>query len=224
MYESSRSQTIDARKRCIGAGAVATLALLCVIVQVPSVRAGPVTTFTDLEAFLAAAGDVQEIDFETLPDGSPSFTDALITLDFNYTDQGVTFSSPFPVLRIGNPHLGLFDLEVYHQDSSAHNWIIADFVTPAFAVGIVYPGDTTLSAFDADEQLIASVSGAHSGAGWFLGVVSDAPIASMTQDRDSSGEIMQSFLFTPVPEPGTLLLFAVGLGALMRRRRFPSAE
>jgi hypothetical protein len=223
MYESSRYQTIDTRKRCIGAATVGTLALLCVIVQVPSVRAGPVTTFTDLEAFLAAAGDVQEIDFETLPDGTPSVANTLITPEFNYTDQGVTFSSPFPVLRIGNPHRGLFDLEVFHQDSNARNWIIADFVTPAFAVGIVFPGGTTLSAFDADEQLIVSVSGSHSGAGWFLGVVSDVPIASITQDRGSSYDIMQSFLFTPVPEPGTLLLFAVGLGALMRRRRFSSA-
>ncbi len=220
MYESSRYQTVDARKRCICAGAVATLALLCVIVQVPSVRAGPVTTFTDLEAFLAAAGDVQEIDFETLPDGTPSFTNALITPDFNYTEQGVTFSSPFPVLRIANPHRGLFDLEARYPDSSARNWIIADFVTPAFAVGIVFPGGTTLSAFDADEQLIASISGGGSGAGWFLGMVSDVPITTGIGDRGTSGEIWQSVFFTPVPEPGTLVLFAVGIAALMRRTGF----
>ena len=59
-----------------------------------------VVTFTDLDAFLEAAGDVQEIDFETLPDGTPSVRFTPITLEFNYTDQGVTFSSPLPTLQI----------------------------------------------------------------------------------------------------------------------------
>ena len=56
-----------------------------------AVRAGFVT-YTDVDEFRAAAGNVQEIDFELLPDGSPSVDGTLITPDFNYTDQGVTFS------------------------------------------------------------------------------------------------------------------------------------
>ena len=55
--------------------------LVCAV----AVRAGPVTTFTDLDSFLEAAGDVREIDFETLPDGTPSTSGTLITPDFNYT-------------------------------------------------------------------------------------------------------------------------------------------
>ena len=121
--------------------------------------AGPVT-FTNLDAFLEATDDVREIDFETLPDGSPSVADTLITPDFNYTDQGVTYSSPYPVLAITAPIMGSgFPLSASTPDTTARNWIIADLVTPAYAVGIVFPGTTTLSAFDADMQLIASIGG-----------------------------------------------------------------
>jgi len=49
------------------------------------VHAGFVT-FTDLNTFLATAGNVNEIDFETLPDGSTSVVFAEITPEFNYTD------------------------------------------------------------------------------------------------------------------------------------------
>lgn len=180
-------------------------------------RAGWVS-YTDVDAFLDAAGPVQEIDFETLPDGSPSVADTEITPDFNYTDQGVMFSSPFPILAITAPIEGSgFPLTASNLDTGARNWIIADFVTPAFAVGIVFPGQTTLSALDADEQLIASVSGGGSGAGWFLGIVSDVPIETAIGDRGSSFEIWESFLFTPVPEPTTLVLLCAGALAVYRR-------
>lgn len=183
-------------------------------------RAGPVTTFTDLDAFLEAAGDVREIDFETLPDGTPSVAGTLITPDFNYTDQGVTFLTPYPELRIGTPPQGGgFPLFATAGDTALRNWIIADFVTPAWAVGIVFPGHTTLSAFDADEELVARISGGGSGAGFFLGIVSDLPIASATGDRGASAEVWDSFAFTPIPEPVTLLLLGGGALVVLRRRR-----
>src|SRR5947209_7955913 len=52
------------------------------------------------------------IDFEHLPDGTPSHGGVEITPSFNYTAQGVTFSAPY-----GNPYVagfgpGDFDLEV----------------------------------------------------------------------------------------------------------------
>ena len=181
-------------------------------------RAGPVQTFTDLDDFLAAAGDVREIDFETLPDGSPSYFGAEITPEFNYTDQGAIFSSPLPRLQISMSGGGDFVLTTV-TPTSKRNWIIADFVTPAWAVGIVFPGGTTLSAFDAEDQLIGSIFGGGSGGGHFMGIVSDVPIASATGDRGSSGDIWQTFYSTPIPEPASLLLLASGVAVVLRPRR-----
>ena len=181
-----------------------------------SARAGFVS-YTDEAAFRAAAGAVQEIDFETLPDGSPSVDDTLITPDFNYTDQGVTFSSPFPTLLVGGVPRD-FMLGSQNADTTARNWITADLVTPAAAVGIFsFSGRTTLSVFGADDALIGSATLVGSGDDLFVGIVSDLPIATVVQDRGSSGELMQDFLFTPVPEPATLLLLTVGVLGVVRR-------
>ena len=190
------------------------LALILCVCAVSSARAG-IVTFTDLDAFLAAAGDVHEIDFETLPDGSPSVGGTYLTPEFNYTDQGVTFSSPndAPALVGGE---GNFILQV-GGPSEQRNWIIMDFVTPAFAVGVVYPGITELSVFDANGDLIGSALDTGPGADRFLGFLSDTPIARAMADSGTSTEVIDSFLFTPVPEPTTALLVAVGAAALLRR-------
>ncbi len=180
-------------------------------------RAGFVT-YTDVDEFRAAAGNVHEINFELLPDGSPSVDGTLITPDFNYTDQGVTFSSPFPRLSVeGSP--GFFVLDSQLADSSGRNWLIADLVTPATAVGIFFPGHTTLSVFDSDDLLIGDASLVGTGGGNFLGIVSDIPIARAIEDRGASGESMESFLFAPIPEPTTLLLLGAGAVGVLARRR-----
>ncbi len=180
-------------------------------------RAEPVQTFTDLDDFLAAAGDVREIDFETLPDGGPSVNFTEITPGFKYTDQGATFSSPLPQLILNVSGGGDFTLTTLN-DTSTRNWLIADFVPAVWAVGIVFPGGTTLSAFDAEDQLIGSIFGGASGGGHFLGIVTDVPIARATGDRGNSGDRWQSFYFTPIPEPATLLLLGSGAFALVVRK------
>ncbi len=180
------------------------------------VEAG-VVTYTDIDAFLAAADDAREIDFETLPDGSPSVSGTEITPEFNYTGQGVTFSSAAPPLRI------LLTGELFYLTagiaSEPRNWIIADLVTPAWAVGVAFPGSTTLSVFDTKEHLLGSIDHGGSGVGFFAGIVSDEPIAFATADSGTSGEVIGSFLFTPVPEPTTLVMVGVCTVILFLRRR-----
>ncbi len=180
-------------------------------------RAGPVV-YTDRDAFLAAAGDVRTIDFETLPDGSPSYFGALITPDFNYTAEGVTFSSPVPVLRIGgNP--SNFQLDANSYPSGQRNWIIADMIVPATAVGIEFPGGTYLSLFDPQGQSLGTWLGGGSGSPFFLGVVvEDWAIGRAVVNRDGFAESIDSFIFTPVPEPASVVLVCMGGAFLLRGR------
>ncbi len=189
------------------------------VVSESNAGAGPVV-YTDRDAFLAAAGDVWTIDFETLPDGSPSYLGALITPEFNYTAQGVAFSSPVPLLRIGgNPSGFLLNADSY--PSGQRNWIIADLVVPATAVGIEFPGGTYLSLFDQQGQLGTWLSGG-SGSPFFLGVLAqDWAITRAIVNRGDAFETIHSFSFTPVPEPGTAILVCIA-GALVLRGRIRS--
>ncbi len=179
---------------------------------------GGMVTFTNLEEFLAAAGDVQVIDFETLPDGNPSVEGTPITPEFNYTDLGVTFSSPFPQLTVTNVG-GQFGLRALHPKSNQRNWIIAEFVVPVTAVGFLTGGGTTLFAFDEPQSLITSFE-FHSSGQVFLGIVSPIPIDAIIADRGSSFESFQVFYFTPIPEPTGILLLASGIVCLFCKRRF----
>lgn len=183
-------------------------------------RVDPILFINDYEGFVEAARDVQTIDFETLPDGTPTLGGEQIAPEFNYTDQGVTFS---PHLDIGEPPLHIsgnsitgFRLKADSYPSFERNWLIADLVVPAYALGIFFPSSTTLSVFDTNDFLIASASYGPSGSGNFMGIVSDVPIVSAVGDNGSYSQSFESFRFTPVPEPGTLGLLALGAVALMR--------
>ena len=192
------------------------LTVLCALSLTGLARAGVIPFINDYEGFLEAAGDVQVIDFETLPDGSASYHRAPITPEFSYTEEGVTFSSPFPELLILD--IGDFGLAAANPQTSERNWIIAEFLTPATALGIFFPGGTTLSVFDAEESLLGSATFGGSGSGFFIGVISDVPIASAIGDRGSDADVWHSVHFTPVPEPVTLALLSVGGVTLLRRR------
>jgi hypothetical protein len=181
---------------------------------------GQVQTFiNDFDGWAAATVAISTIDFETLPDGSPSLPGTDITDTFNYTAQGATFSSPLEDLIIGgNPVTG-FSL-LTSNDGTIENpaFIRADLTTAARSVGFIFGGGATFEVFDEMGGLLASEFFSGSGSGFFLGVTSDIPIEYVLMDKSISTTGIQSFHFAPVPEPGTAALLGLGAAWLLRRR------
>jgi len=197
------------------------LSAIALTALVGTVRAGPVTTFTNLDAFLEAAGDVHEIDFETLPDGSPSYSGAMITPEFNYTDQGVEFFSHAPDLYITGNAISGFDLYAGPEGSvGPRNWIIAEPVEPLAAVGAVFPGTATFWVFDTSGAAFRRVWGG--GGEFFLGFIADEPITRITIDGGDESQSIGSFYLNPIPEPTTIILLTVVAGCVLVRRRATS--
>jgi hypothetical protein len=200
-----------------GLSAVLIIVLWIGGVAIKGVQGGPVTFLNDYEGFLAAAGDVRVIDFETLPDGSPSHVGVHITPEFNYASQGVTFSAPAGDLYIsGNSVSGFGLLADGYPDQ--RTWIVATLDPPAFAVGFFGPGAEFLSIYDPNESLLAKAVVPDNIADWFVGFVSDVPIGSAVADLGGTHAEIQSFQFTPVPEPTTLVFVLLGTVAMVRRR------
>lgn len=170
---------------------------------------GGVVSYTNIDEFRAAAGDLVEIDFTVLPNGLPSadFGQTDLTPEFNYTDWGVTFSSPVPRLTILANQSGA-SLGAVSNKSSIRNWIEAEFDPPVFAIGFTTGGvfGPYLSVFDANRGLVGE-SRAING---FLGIVSDVPIDLAIIDENSNGVSIGSILFQPVPEPAAWLLLGAG--------------
>lgn len=181
-------------------------------------RAGVVTFLDDFDGFVEAAGPgLLEIDFETLPDGSPSQAGVEITLDFNYTDQGVTFTPLVPILEIAGNPIGGFGLLALDPKDILDTAIISELVMPASAVGMFFPGFTLLSAFDEEGNVIAVIPSGGAGP-HFVGIVSDVPIALTVNTRHTPIERINSYLFVPIPEPSTLGLLTFGALLALRGR------
>ena len=164
-------------------------------------------------------GDLIEIDFDTLPDGSPGFLFAEITPEFNYTAQGIIFASPEPslVLLGGPTDFGLCACPENTSDPLLR-WIEAELVDSAWAVGATFPGHSTLSFFN-DENVLIAEEVFFGGGTNFVGIVSDEPIALAVVDKGGNMSIVSNFFFTPIPEPGTLILFGFGALVCLRRRK-----
>lgn len=179
-----------------------------------------IVTYTDYNAFLAAAGDVHVIDFETLPDGSPSVVFAEITPEFNYTDQGVDFFSHEPMLSIGGNNMSGFNLIAAQRESGGpRNWIIAELLEPATAIGVLFPGSTTIEILNVSGSFLGDWVWGGSGQ-FFFGVISDDPIGTVIIDRGIEVEVIESFYFSPIPEPATIILLTVGAVVVVRRRKY----
>jgi len=197
---------------------VVTAGVLCLLLATAA-QGSAVTFIDDYEGFVEAAPtEVRSIDFETLPDGSPSYAGAVITPEFNYTHLGATFlPHQDPGLYIyGNP--SGFNLNADSYPVGGRNWIIAQIVTPGSAVGTYHVSSATLSAFDLNGDVIAVVS--NGGAGWhFTGIVSEVPIAYATIDMGTSFAASNEFVFADVPDPSSgAFLLIVGVINLARHR------
>ncbi len=227
--------------------AVARVAVLAVALGSPAARAvpcptgeAPVCVTNDYIDFLVMtyyiSGDfkfkgpppLRIIDFETPPEGTPP-PNGQITPEYNYTAQGVTFSQGF--LTPPQPWEQLYvRFQIAGQPGNRglqaswdfrRTWIIADLVVPSPAVAIDFPGSTRLSAFDSAGNLLArSDYWGGPGGGWFLGIVSDVPIARITADDGDDANRIDTFFFNPTPEPASAMLI-LAAAPLLRRFRSP---
>lgn len=180
------------------------------------------TAYFDDASYLDAAGFAEIINFLELPDGSPSHHGAFITPAFNYEEFGATFTAPAGFLELILRSEGDFALRT-ELDAPSLAWIDATLGTPCRGVAILFEGETTLSAFDADDNLLitASLHDELHGSprhhdGGFLGIVSDIPVARLRVDRGLEFEQIHGLIMTPVPEPASAMLVGA-VFALLRR-------
>src|SRR5262245_58047669 len=126
------------------------LGIAAICSAAPAMARAQVETFrNDYTGFVNAVGPLSSIDFETLPDGTPSAGHAgtLITSTFNYDAYGAHFSSPIDTPYIaGNSTTG-FDLRTL-VNNFQRTWLDINLSTPLPAAGIFFPGGTTLYAYD----------------------------------------------------------------------------
>jgi len=187
-----------------------------VLLATDRAQGSALTFIDDYEGFVEAAPtEVRSIDFETLPDGSPSYAGAVITPEFNYTHLGATFlPHRDPGLYIYGSSVGGFVLTADSYPSFDRNWIMAELVEPASAVGTYFLSDCVLSAYGEGGELIGTV-GYYSPGFHFLGIVSDTPIVYATIDQEYYAAWSDEFVFAGVPEPsaglGLLVISALGL-------------
>lgn len=167
--------------------------------------------------FIIPGDSISLIDFETLPNGSPSFGGANITPAFNYVLQGALFASPFPSLKVvGNAQIG-YSLEAFTTSPIAHNWITAQLTHPEHGIGIRTIGHTMLSAYDSEGTLITSVF-YSSGISYFLGIRSNTPITRVVIDDFTNSIAIDDFtmIHIPVPEPGSIVLLLLAVPIVFR--------
>lgn len=187
------------------------------------VRAEPVA-FTDIDSFRAAAGELIEINFDIRPDNLPLRNAVEITPTFNFADWGVIFSAVGPLLQSTDANGSVLrkstdptPVEPWDGPPATH-FIAADFLSPVSAVGIMVPQAVTLTVFDVQDRLVATLSNGENPSDSFIGVVSDVPLGRVVANTGSYLTVFDSVHLAFMPEPPTLILLAFGLAAIRRRR------
>lgn len=187
-------------------------------------------------AFLAATGPLTMIHFDDLASNT-------VLVGNEYAGLGALFSHPggFQVRALGDndnftPRSAPNSLFPY-GGGGVDERIQMNLTTPQYAVGLwiidteyATPGFTeTLDFYDAADQLIYSLAypyyNATTGspdANWFVGLVSDTPIAKVVLNEGATEPILEDVgwdnVYFGVPEPTAFGLLALGAVALMRRR------
>ncbi len=165
-------------------------------------RGETVSYINDFPAWQAAVGDYESIDFETMPDGSDSIAGTEITPEFNYTDQHVTYSvlcegdcEEYSLIIAGNPVGGFSVRAMGDFFSSDVVTIRADLDNAYAAVGVFFPGGTTVSAYNESDELLGTATYSSGGEGFFIGFTTDEPIAYTLQTRNYDAEDCSEYVF-----------------------------
>ena len=87
------------------------------------------TYVNDPSGFFAAAGAVNMIDFETLPNGQPTIAGVAITQTFNYDAEGAHFSVPLGTLMTGGNNMTGHDIRS-HARISVTRFYLKTFYWP----------------------------------------------------------------------------------------------
>ena len=143
------------------------------------------TPFNDLSSFLAAASDVQLVDFDTLPDGSATVVGELGSL---YADYGLSFPpgnfiTDTVLVTLSPPHS-------WDNDTRVGQDVLFDVdvtVGGVRAIGVhnirfgSFPNGAVLRAFDAaGDEIESVVSDGDFETLDFFGVTTDSDIARVT--------------------------------------------
>lgn len=188
--------------------------------------AAQVQTFNDLGDYLANTMNNQLINFDTLPDGSPSPGVGDILDD--YEAFGVFFPPGNFYAALAGPVSAPFgwinDTTIDGNQRIFDADILADDIT---AVGVWQTlfaggGGTVLEAFDADGNSLGTVAGNDNFNDLdFFGMTTDAPIARIVVTfTNQFGWALDDLYVGQVPAPGPAALLATaGLVLAGRRRR-----
>ena len=186
--------------------------------------------FNDLGAFQAAAGATALETFESIPAGTQLDTLPGLGIGFATLNDDVTFPSVQPQGSTGGDVVSGTQVLLNDIDFTLPGLGPIGFAPLAandgiFAAGFFNTGaddNTTLTLFDADDNVI--LSGSSSGSPGFIGIVTAAPAArAQINEFGGNGYFTLDDLYVrtaPIPEPATLgSLAAVAVLSLARRGR-----
>jgi hypothetical protein len=176
-----------------------------------------VFSYTNLATFQSLVGPQATIGFTEVPLDT--------TLSDEYSSLGVRF--------VDGDDTTQFEPAAYLTDSfglegGPHegqlSFIILQFASPVRSLGVDFPGALRIELFNGATSLGSSANFGSSGAGFFGGVISDAPFDRAVLSDWLAGDVyIDNLHVEPVPEPSTWALLAVASGVACCIWRKPKA-